>query len=285
MKTYNIRHYNAGARPERKVRGKRPPKRIELAVRDELVTSLGYMAEDVKGVLPYLAGEASPKDAAAVLSQLQDKWRAIYGKNSPGFADRWVSSIQQRTKEETQTQLAKALGVGFTSIFDDRTVYAAAEAASVTAADLITRIPEEYFGDVREAVLLNYQQLDAGNGKSLAQLLAKRYDIALTHAQLIARDQTSKINTAITQARNEELGIEKYVWRTVGDSRVVGTPGGRYTKPNSVHGNHYERNGVTFYWSKPPEDGHPGWAINCRCFADPIIVVAELKNVEYGMAA
>ena len=105
------------------------------------------------------------------------------------------------------------------------------------------------------------------------------YGVSQSRATVIARDQTSKINTALTQARNEEVGISEYIWRTAGDIRVVGTPGGLYPKGNRIHGNHYKRNGQTFRWDSPPEDGHPGFAINCRCVAESKIDIEALKFV------
>jgi uncharacterized protein with gpF-like domain len=32
---------------------------------------------------------------------------------------------------------------------------------------------------------------------------------------------------------------------------------------------HFDREGRTFTWADPPDDGHPGEAINCRCQAEP----------------
>ena len=95
---------------------------------------------------------------------------------------------------------------------------------------------------------------------------------------LIARDQTSKINTAVNQARQTEIGIEEYIWRTCKDSRVVGAPGGKWPEGNATHGNHYKREGVKYRWDTPPYDGHPGYAINCRCYPEPVIIPENLRN-------
>ena len=77
-------------------------------------------------------------------------------------------------------------------------------------------------------------------------------------AKLIARDQSSKLNSALNQQRQQNFGVEEYVWRTSGDERV--------------RDNHRSKNGKTFRWDDPPKDtGHPGQDVQCRCVAQPII--------------
>ena len=83
-----------------------------------------------------------------------------------------------------------------------------------------------------------------------------RFRLAKTRANLIARDQISKLNGQLNRLRQQDVGIKKYIWRTVGDGRV---------RPD-----HAARSGIVFKWSQPPFDGHPGEPINCRCNAEPV---------------
>jgi SPP1 gp7 family putative phage head morphogenesis protein len=77
-------------------------------------------------------------------------------------------------------------------------------------------------------------------------------------AQFIARDQVAKLNSQISQSRQSELGIKRYVWRTSGDERV--------------RDSHKKKEGKIYRWSDPPEDtGHPGEDFQCRCTAEPVI--------------
>lgn len=80
---------------------------------------------------------------------------------------------------------------------------------------------------------------------------------AVNRARLIARDQIGKLNGQLTHFRQTSLGITRYRWRTVQDSRVRAL--------------HAEREGRIYKWDKAPEDGHPGEAINCRCWAEPVL--------------
>lgn len=263
----------------RKARPVKPSRKIQLAIRKEIYTSLEDIALDIEGVQEWLAGGATPTQAMKVMQDLTEKWRGIYGARAERVAKDWVAAVNVNSKAQFEKSIARALGVDYTTIFEDELVYNAAEFAVLEASNLIKTIPEEYFGKVQEAVMQNFQQLPLPEGRTLIEQIRHIYGVSQSRATVIARDQTSKINTALTQARNEEVGISEYIWRTAGDIRVVGTPGGLYPKGNRVHGNHYKRNGQTFRWDSPPEDGHPGFAINCRCIAESKIDIEALKFV------
>jgi SPP1 gp7 family putative phage head morphogenesis protein len=62
----------------------------------------------------------------------------------------------------------------------------------------------------------------------------------------------------INEARQRALGIDSYVWRSRGDDKV------RHL--------HADYDGQAFDWENPPDDGHPGQAYNCRCFAEPLLI-------------
>ncbi len=96
-------------------------------------------------------------------------------------------------------------------------------------------------------------------------------------AKLIARDQVAKLNGQITQARQTELGVTRYVWRTSDDDRVreshlvlddmtcrwddptvVQTEAGEWIKRSSL-------DPVAGY------EGQPGIDYQCRCVPEPIL--------------
>ena len=121
-------------------------------------------------------------------------------------------------------------------------------------AGLIKSIAESNHSDVafmiRDAVMQGMRYDD------LIGQLANKYDITERRARLIARDQTTKLNSNITQFRSEGLGLKTYQWQTVEDERVRPT--------------HRANNEEVFSWDKPPKaTGHPGHDIQCRCLAIP----------------
>lgn len=94
--------------------------------------------------------------------------------------------------------------------------------------------------------------------------------ITKRRAEVIARDQTVKYNGKMTQIRHEAIGVKAYFWRTAGDGRV---------RPEHAARGKASDRGVRFYYDKPPKDGHPGQAVQCRCWADPDLESA-LKTIE-----
>ena len=120
---------------------------------------------------------------------------------------------------------------------------------------LIRAIPEKLATDIEGEVMRAIQ-----GGKlhaDLAKDLARRFEFGEDRARLIARDQVGKAYAQIAQSRQRELGVTRFVWRTVEDERV---------RPE-----HETLNGKTFDYDEPPDEGFPGDAINCRCSAEPVL--------------
>lgn len=85
-----------------------------------------------------------------------------------------------------------------------------------------------------------------------------KFKNAKTRANLIGRDQTNKFNGNLTKLRQENAGVKRYIWRSVGDGRV--------------RERHAGFNGQEFTWEKGAPGGiNPGDEIQCRCYAEPVI--------------
>ena len=89
---------------------------------------------------------------------------------------------------------------------------------------LIRTIPTQYFGEVEKAVVQNFQGFAFKEG-SLQGRLRAIGRITDNRARLIARDQTAKMRGKIDELRQQDAGIDSYIWRTAQDERVVGAPG------------------------------------------------------------
>ena len=122
---------------------------------------------------------------------------------------------------------------------------------------LIKSIPEQFLSQVEESIFRTFQ--GGIRHEVLLKEIRKKYKSTRVRARLIARDQIGKLNGQLTELRQTEVGIESYTWRTMQDRRV--RPG------------HRDREGKIYAWKTPPEDGHPGYAIQCRCYAEPIIKI------------
>lgn len=98
--------------------------------------------------------------------------------------------------------------------------------------------------------------------EELAGQIKDRFGVSDRRAELLARDQSLKLNAQINQHRQRSAGVTQYRWRTVGDERV---------RPM-----HSVLNGTVHSWEAPPEvapgrNEHPGGDYQCRCAADPIL--------------
>lgn len=130
---------------------------------------------------------------------------------------------------------------------------------------LITKMGRKELNKVER--LVREAQKKGQRVESIGKLLESRLQVAESRAILIARDQMGKLNAQLTQARHQSLGIESYIWRTVGDDRVrdehVAIDGNKYT-----------------YAKGAPGEGNPGEPIQCRCTAEPVINQATLNRAE-----
>lgn len=124
---------------------------------------------------------------------------------------------------------------------------------------LIKAIPEESLDKMREIVYDGYSK-----GKTTTQMIKeiqRAYRISRRRAELIARDQTAKLNGEIQRAQQLDAGIDSYIWCTTGDERV--------------RRSHAALNGKKFSWNDAPvnDDGrkcHPGEDYQCRCIGRPV---------------
>ena len=136
---------------------------------------------------------------------------------------------------------------------------------------LIRSVPERGLFDIEQ--MLYREAKRRLSPKEMMAKLKEQFDITDNRAELIAIDQVLKFNGSLTELRQRGLGVKRYTWRTVGDQRVRGNPGGKY--PNA-RPSHYALDGQVFEWKKPPISGtkgerlNPGMPIRCRCYAEPI---------------
>lgn len=122
--------------------------------------------------------------------------------------------------------------------------------------ELIVSLPDQELERVSGII---ERGLQTGSSiKDIEKEIKNSFGITARRAKLIARDQTTKLNASLTKLRQQEVGVEEYVWQTSGDERVRPT--------------HRENDGKTFRWDKPPaKTGHPGSDVNCRCVALPVL--------------
>ena len=134
-------------------------------------------------------------------------------------------------------------------------------ASTQEAAQLIKTIPEQYLSQVQGQVM---RSITTGSGlQTLVPFLREKYGQNVRKARNVAHDQTRKVYSSISNARMVNAGVEEFEW--------CHSHGGKTPRQQ-----HMDWNGKTFRFDKPPVDDRfgavlPGIAINCRCFARPIL--------------
>jgi SPP1 gp7 family putative phage head morphogenesis protein len=125
---------------------------------------------------------------------------------------------------------------------------------------LIKSIPTGYLDDFEHQLVV-----DTASGKPLKEIiddLQKTYDLSKGKAVRLAQTETSKINSALTQARSESLGLSQYIWH------CAFLPTSRQS--------HEGMEGMVVDYDNPPTlddwTAHAGEFIYCYCWQEPVIL-------------
>ncbi len=221
---------------------------VTESVGPAVIRALGYRADVADPSIDsgWYDGLTQALQAATALSSVKDQ---VLGPLIAEFSRRTAAF----NKQQFHAVLRSAYGVKiFTADPELRDLMRVWEGENLA---LIKSIPTQYVEQLRGRVTAAVQ-----SGRSLrdvVKIVRDTYDLPKNRAELIARDQIGKLNGDITQARQQGIGVEEYRWRGVRDGRE--------------REEHLAREGKTFRWDKPPEDGHPGQPIRCRCSAEAVL--------------
>lgn len=129
---------------------------------------------------------------------------------------------------------------------------------------LITSLPREAGLRVHHLAL---EGLTGGRRwEEIAKDILASGEVSRSRANLIARTETGRAATTLTQVRSEHLGSPGYIWRTARDL--------------DVRLRHRELEGQFVVWGQPPIASEPGQRVmryhagagpNCRCFCEPVL--------------
>lgn len=257
---------------KKKVKGAaiKPAKAVETQYMRMFRQNAALMAESASQI--YTEVQARTVSLASIRARLDLAESTILDQTAATQAATGiVNSANNLQKKRFERVLAKAFGVDVIAVIDTIGIRKAIDVAIQRNVDLIKTVRRNYFSGIREAVYNNFAGVGQPENRTLLQQIQHVGKGTKSRAKVIARDQAQKLNANFSQVRQEEAGIDGYIWRTAKDNRVVGAPGGLYPKPTRLHGDHFRREGKEFKWADPPPDGHPGEPIMCRCVAEPII--------------
>lgn len=270
------------------------PKSVEWEARRTLTRMIDPMAEDVERILNEMRN-SNPQEIGVILDALRKQYEFDFDQKADVVAKNWVDKANDFNRRRTMDSLREALGIDVAGIISED-MAEDLDIMRYEAAHLIKTIPQEYMFKVADRVLQAYKGIPMPENRTLSQQIKEEFKVTKNRAKVIARDQTSKMNTSLSAIRQQAIGIEMYIWRTVQDRRVVGTPGGKYpyNPKNKLHKDHYIMEGKVCRWDDSTvysEDkgktwkkrlasmphNHPGTDIMCRCHAAPFIDIETFK--------
>ncbi|QOV06225.1 minor head protein [Burkholderia phage Maja] len=254
---------------------------IEAWYRREMNGVVRAMLEDyrtkIREAIEHPEVERFYGDAAAktvfirVLERLNKYWQETF----EGFAAKCAPEFVSKTEQSVTTSTLASLSVA--GVNEPRATYNEAVSNTLGAAidfnhTLITGIQKETHEKIYESVMLSLtspnpeQQGTSGieNAIREAGITAKN------RVDLIARDQTSKLYSSLSDDRMRENGCEEFEW--------LHSSAGKTQRESHVHldGRIFRLDDPRL-WEvggelnlKKSDVGPPGWAINCRCRKLPV---------------
>jgi len=227
---------------------------------ENMVRSYVEGHHDETEIQQVLGGYTAPHDLAGLASML-DRYSAILDPWAQSVALRFVVEVARRDQAAWATY-AKTMSRALQQEIQTAPTGELLQRALAEQVSLIKSIPEQAAKRVHEIAVGNlYGGERYGD---LIKVIMDQGQVSRNKATLIARTETARVSSLLTQTRATHVGGTHYIWSTV-----------RYAR---VRESHRKMNGQTIAWDAPPSpDGpgvgpyHAGQIWNCRCFAIPII--------------
>lgn len=239
-----------------------------------------FTTEDAKNTIQSIAMDGYALDAsitsqARILTNaLMQEWNKRFNVFGKKFANTIFSDVTEFSDSDTQRAIEKLTGsatINTTSLTG--ATKDVIKAGTQQASSLIKSISSDYLTEVQEALMRSITNPQGSYSKTIDaidKMLQGKFKTYKNKAKNITLDQTRKAYSTITQSRMKSVGITKYRWRHAGGSQ----------EPRVYHRD--VLNGQVFSYDDPPiidqrtgERGGPADAINCHCYAEPVIEFGE----------
>lgn len=231
----------------------------------------------VKYILDRLKGLT---DINQINRTLQDIYNSkLFGQTADLVAKRFITTAN-KIDAKTWREAARINTKGY-EIYKNLNVSNAVTQKIIDNASLIKTLPLKLSQQITQFIASEtYKGLRHEEIAEMIQSKIKGYTYA--KADLIARTESSKAMTALTEARSKDVGLNWYKWSTSDDKRV--------------RNSHKHMHNVLIRWDDPPSperlnnqesvgNYNAGEIYNCRCVALPIVTLKSVKfpaKVYYG---
>lgn len=183
------------------------------------------------------------------------KLMAVYSEQLTPWAQaivrRMHTQVASRDKQQWRKYAAQ-LGSEYKKEMTETPVGELFDRLMAEQVSLIKSMPLEAAQRVHDLTKANITE--GKRGTTLIEEIMEQGKVSRSKAKLIARTETARTASKMTEARALSVGSTSYVWRTARDANV------RHT--------HRKLEGKTFRWDNPPEcdpghHAHPGQIWNC----------------------
>lgn len=265
-----LRKAKREARRAARARAKpQPPRGPEQAYRAALLAEVRAIAALIKRELFPVAKQEiaqramhdhgirldAPRDVAAAVGKIRIE---LVRRETRSRAAQAAATAATRTERHARKQSARVLGI---PIATSPAAIARMRAFVSDNVARITSIEDDLLSEVESLV-----QTSVARGRRWEELrdeLLDRFSVSESRAELIAVDQTLRLNADLAQSQAQEVGVTRYVWSTSRDERV--------------RESHRDLEGQEFSYSEPPvvdertgRRANPGQDFRCRCVALPM---------------
>lgn len=234
-------------------------------------TSFEYTAD---GVSTHVVMDSYVDVIVGALKLVRERWSSPqFNALATRIARKFVTTVNNSNAERTKRDL------GIDVFVDNSELRDYVQASIYDNVRLIESIPTQYLTQVDSIVMSNVRA--GGRPNAIANLLQEQFGVTERRAKLIARDQSNKINSNLSQMRQTAAGFEYFRWETSHDERV-----------RDRHQHVAERvtaygRGIFRYDNPPIVDQNvpqkPGEPIQCRCIAIPISGEEVAENQRKGL--
>ena len=182
------------------------PKSIE----NEARRTLKNITKPIQLELEYIIDNMRDKSAREVgkeLEAVKKNYDFQLETTAEQIAENWVGKVNRYNKEKFMSHMRKALGIDIGAIVDEA-MKDELEIMVMENASYIKSIPNYLVGHVADRVVQHFKGIPMPENRTLRQQIKEEFKISDGRAKVLARDQTSKMNTSISAIRQVNLGID-----------------------------------------------------------------------------
>lgn len=244
-----------------------PKPSVEKEYRKDLVNdSVKFQEFLERSLRPFLERMESAFLRDALEDDIDDFFKPLFAAAAKNINISDIQDIFRSANTDNRRKFYSffndAIGIDISKIVREEDIGVILSERAKQNAALIVTLREDQVTAVRKIV--SEGVLKKSSSTSMIEQIQELGVKSARRAELLARDQTTKLNAALSETRATNLGIEEYIWRTAGDDRVRET--------------HAANNGKRFRYDDPPDTGNPGEEPLCRCIAQPIVDTKKLFN-------